>query len=302
MQHNGSATSSKPDISRQATLTSEASLMSEPTICADTISATSSPASVDGRSPSVWPDGLTTDLFGQAVAPASRSAPPASAKVLPMNGTFGRIGHVSSSSAALQSSLANRLRARLGIPGSTPWPMIWKDKVTPLGRRYCQLVLSRLRTSASEYGLLPTPAAQSYGSNQGGGMGRVGPVRHSLESMARHGLWPTPTVTDGRGRSYTYDGGDKTKPRLSLLGMAQLWPTPTAMNDTGGAAFCKWGGAAARAKLKTMLRPGELNGPLNPTFPAWLMGYPPEWISCAPSETRSSRKSRPNSSEQQQNA
>jgi hypothetical protein len=31
----------------------------------------------------------------------------------------------------------------------------------------------------------PTPAAVSYGTNQGGGMGRVGPVRESLETTAR---------------------------------------------------------------------------------------------------------------------
>ncbi len=47
--------------------------------------------------------------------------------------------------------------------------------------------------------LLPTPSAVSYGSNRGGGMGRVGPVRHSLDAMARKGLWPTPTSVQGRG-------------------------------------------------------------------------------------------------------
>src|SRR6188768_465946 len=36
--------------------------------------------------------------------------------------------------------------------------------------------------------LLPTPSAVSYGSNRGGGMGRVGPIRHSLDAMARKGL------------------------------------------------------------------------------------------------------------------
>jgi len=106
--------------------------------------------------------------------------------------------------------------------------------------------------------LLPTPSATSYGSNQGGAAGRVGPVRHSLESMARHGLWPT----------------------------------PTAINNTGGAALCKWGGSGARAKLRTMVTPAELNGSLNPTWVEWLMGFPLGWTVSKLWETRSSHKSR----------
>jgi DNA (cytosine-5)-methyltransferase 1 len=35
--------------------------------------------------------------------------------------------------------------------------------------------------------LLPTPSASSYGTNQGGAAGRTGPVRESLETMARRG-------------------------------------------------------------------------------------------------------------------
>lgn len=35
--------------------------------------------------------------------------------------------------------------------------------------------------------LLPTPSASSYGTNQGGAAGRVGPVRESLDTMARNG-------------------------------------------------------------------------------------------------------------------
>ena len=33
-------------------------------------------------------------------------------------------------------------------------------------------------------------------------------------------------------------------------------------------------------------------GALNPEFSLWLMGFPSEWLSCAPSATQSSRKSR----------
>jgi DNA (cytosine-5)-methyltransferase 1 len=43
---------------------------------------------------------------------------------------------------------------------------------------------------------LPTPSAVSYGSNQGGGAGRIGPVRHSLDALARLELLPTPRAID----------------------------------------------------------------------------------------------------------
>ena len=33
--------------------------------------------------------------------------------------------------------------------------------------------------------MFPTPSSSSYGTNQGGAAGRVGPVRESLETMAR---------------------------------------------------------------------------------------------------------------------
>jgi hypothetical protein len=40
----------------------------------------------------------------------------------------------------------------------------------------------------------------------------------------------------------------------------------------------------------------EKPGALNPEFVSWLMGFPDEWVNCAPSATRSSRKSQPKSS------
>jgi hypothetical protein len=48
-------------------------------------------------------------------------------------------------------------------------------------------------------GLYPSPSASSYGSSRGGAKGRVGPVRESLESMARHENWATPQSRDEKG-------------------------------------------------------------------------------------------------------
>lgn len=47
---------------------------------------------------------------------------------------------------------------------------------------------------------LPTPSAVSYGSNQGGAAGRTGPVRHSLDALARLSLLPTTASRDGSTR------------------------------------------------------------------------------------------------------
>lgn len=64
-----------------------------------------------------------------------------------------------------------------------------------------------------------------------------------------------------------------------------FWPTPTAVTATGGAALCKWGGTGARAKLRKMVTPKELNGPLNPEWVSWLMGWPKGWSSSLRLET-----------------
>lgn len=238
-----------------ATLTIEASGTCDPATYAVIRNAISSLVSAAGHTRCDWRDGLTIEKSGPAVARASRLAKRVSAKASPTIGTFGQRGSGSFASAALQSSLENKLHGRLGTDGSTPWPMTWKAKVTPSGRQYCQLARLRHRTNANDCGLWPTPAAQSYGSNQGGAAGRTGKVRYSLESLAKMGRLPSPGANDYKSGADYSDGRRGHSPQLRHL----------------------------------------MNGPLNPTFPAWLMGYPLEWLSSAPSETPSSRKSRRNS-------
>lgn len=69
---------------------------------------------------------------------------------------------------------------------------------------------------------LPTPTANSYGTNQGGSAGRSGKVRMSLDTMARRAMWPTPMVSRG---DYQMSKGKKF---LKLSGAVKLWPTPRA--------------------------------------------------------------------------
>ncbi len=142
--------------------------------------------------------------------------------------------------------------------------------------------------------LFQTPTSRATGATKAVRRGAWSPVRHSLESMARHNLFPTPTSTLGSNGGLVTPSKAREGGTLIEAVSARMWPTPTVVTDTGGAALCKWGGSGARAKLKTMVSPQEFNGSLNPTWVAWLMGYPPEWLNCAPSATPSSRKSRRN--------
>lgn len=66
---------------------------------------------------------------------------------------------------------------------------------------------SQTATLSGQARLWPTPAAEPYGTNQGGSAGRVGPVRPSLETMARSSRPDQPTPKDG---------GDGSKPTRTL--------------------------------------------------------------------------------------
>ena len=96
------------------------------------------------------------------------------------------------------------------------------------------------------------------------------------------GLWQTPVADDAVNRQ-AGKWNSRGEPKLSA--QVKLCPTPTAMNFTGGAAMCKWGGAGARAKLKTMFTPEEINGQLNPQWVEWLMGWPIGWTDLKPLAT-----------------
>lgn len=175
--------------------------------------------------------------------------------------------------------------------GSTTCFLTWKTLATKRGRLLFRLRASAPRTSEIASGLLPTPTAQTYGTNQGGAAGRVGKVRPSLETMARHGLWPTPSVKGNYNRKGL---SEKSGDGLATAVNKSLWPTPGAADhrDRGNLGSPAIQRRAAKGKqLNLSMVVSDQSGALNPTWVEWLMGFPPGWTDLKPSETPSSRKS-----------
>jgi len=197
-----------------------------PATLPDTPSATSSLASEAGASPSDSPDGPTLDLFGQVRVPANRSQPPAKAKAGPTIATSGRSGSGSSASVALSIFLANRLRLRLDMAGSTLFRQTWKAKATPSGRMYWEHTASAPRTGDNDCGSWPSPKVSN--TNGAGAHGEGGA---DLQTVALTSSWATPTTRDhkdGTGQSC------QNVPVNALLGrQVHLSGWPTARQTDG---------------------------------------------------------------------
>ncbi len=197
--------------------------------CEATSKHTSSPASADGATRCASPASETISPSGQEAARANHFLPPDEEKDSMTTGTSGPPGSISSASAALQSSLESRLRARMRSGGSTLFSLTWKERATPAQRRICQLRASVLRTSGK--GSTGSPSADLSAAAPAEALRRPGGSPEPVQMAS----WPSPVTNDAKGVAYTYANGNHDRPSLRLLGAARLssWATP-ASHEAGG--------------------------------------------------------------------
>ena len=145
------------------------------------------------------------------------------------SGTYGRTGSISSSSAALRSSLVSRLKQRLDTGGSILFKLTWKDAATPSGMPVSRLRASAHRTSDSGCGSWPTPQTFDHVAPKTGEALARNKLKGGCSNLREHVL----LVSDSSPAS------DATRPTSATAHDARAialapWPTPNAGPQNDG--------------------------------------------------------------------
>ena len=138
-----------------------------------------------------------------------------------------------------------------------------------------------------------------------------------LTDATGSGLWPTPTVvytredweperikarqaevkaaTTANGKHHTGNGFGLNLSQAVRMAAVLRFPTPTRSMHKGSSAGAMTrlsGASRLNDRLDYAVEQGHIKtGRLNPLWVAWLMGFPIEWASFAPTATPSSPKS-----------
>jgi len=124
----------------------------------------------------------------------------------------------------------------------------------------------------------------------------------SLEHVVRFASWPSTKRDDGVKSICSHEGAMNEFKRkgvndLTVAANLATWATPMRADGRDSAGVGKkelpnQAQLTASGKMPTGSPAStEKRGQLNPAHSRWLMGLPPEWDACAPTATRSSRRS-----------
>jgi len=244
--------------------------------------------------PSMLARGVESWIASLEATPVSRLAWPEHAPEQTTRDTSGQMSLAFFESASPHSA-SSRTSPVICLSEAARSSESFKQWATEL-RRHCgqRRKSARLTVASGSLSLLPTPSACSYGSNQGGAAGRTGKERHSLESMARRAMWPTPTSTLGTNGGLVTPAKGREGGTLIEALSARTWPTPMASdwkrNGMGSEQQRDSPNLPAAVRMRGLAT--QVGGQLNPTWVEWLMGWPLGWTASACSGMASSPRKR----------